>query len=129
ALAVAALGALPAAAQADPDSSALRAATTRAEILRHEQRLQAVALSNENNRLTASAGNLESLDYVITKLREYGYNPTLLPYANASSPNAWSEKTPSVLEQVTPNAKANTTGGPTDFAAMTWSPSSDFTTH
>jgi Zn-dependent M28 family amino/carboxypeptidase len=128
ALAAFALGAIPAAAaQADPDSSALRNATTRAEILRHAQRLQAVALSNENNRLTASAGNLESLDYVITKLREYGYNPTLLPYANASTPNAWSEKTPSVLEQVTPTAKAYTIGVPNDFAAMTWSTNADFT--
>ena len=80
ALAVAVLGAIPAPALAQgPDTSQLRAAVGRSEVLRHAQRLQAVGLANENHRLTASAGNFESLDYVINTLRGYGYNPTLLP--------------------------------------------------
>src|SRR3954462_7479376 len=83
-----------------PDTTALRNAVTRGEILRYEQRLNAVALSNENTRLTASTGNWESVNYVISELRNMGYNPTLLPYANGSAPNAWSERTPSTLEVV-----------------------------
>ena len=50
---------------------------TRAEVLRYEQRLNAIGLSNENNRLTASQGNFESVNYVIGELRKMGYNPTL----------------------------------------------------
>src|SRR4051795_13615958 len=92
---------VPAAARAaDPDTTALRNAVTRAEILRYEQRLNAIGLANENNRLTASTGNWESVNYVIGELRKIGYNPTLLPYANGSNPNAWSERTPSTLEVV-----------------------------
>ena len=41
------------------------------------------------------------MNYVIGELRKIGYNPTLLPYANASNPNTWSERTPSTLEVVT----------------------------
>ena len=76
ALAVAVLGAIPAPALAQgPDTSQLRAAVGRAEVLRHAQRLQAVGLANENNRLTASAGNFESLDYVINTLRGIRLQP------------------------------------------------------
>ena len=103
-VAVLALGLLaiaPAKAMADPDTTALRNAVTRAEVLRYEQRLNAIGLSNENNRLTASQGNYESLNYVVGELRRIDYNPTLVPYANTSAPNAWSERTPSTLEVVT----------------------------
>jgi Zn-dependent M28 family amino/carboxypeptidase len=114
---------------AEPDTTALRNAVTRAEILRYEQRLNAIGLSNENNRLTASQGNFESVQYVIGELRKIGYSPTLLPYANASNPNTWSERTPSVLEMVTPTPKTyvNGTAATSDFAQMTWSQSGDFT--
>jgi Zn-dependent M28 family amino/carboxypeptidase len=121
---------------AEPDTTALRNAVTRAEVLRYEQRLNAIGLSNENNRLTASQGNYESLNYVVSELRKIGYNPTLVPYANTASPNAWSERTPSTLEVVTspnqttlPNGKTfvNGTAATSDFAQMTWSQSADIT--
>src|SRR3954466_10881110 len=130
-------GSIPAVARAaDPDTTALRNAVTRAEILRYEQRLNTIGLSNENNRLTASQGNYESLNYVVGELRKIGYNPALVPYANTSAPNAWSERTPSTLEVVTspnqttlPNGKTfvNGTAATSDFAQMTWSQSGDFT--
>ena len=132
-LAVAALGVTaPAVAQAaDPDTTVLRNAVNRAEVLRYAQRLQSIGMANENQRLTASQGNYESLDFVVTELRKMGYSPTLVPYANTSAPNAWSERTPAVLEQTAPAADAktfvnnlNTTG---DFAQMTWSRSADIT--
>ena len=94
-LALGLLGIAPAkAVAADPDTTALRNAVNRAEVLRYEQRLQTIGLSNENHRLTASTGNWESLDYVICELRKIGYNPTLLPYAITGDPNTWSERTP-----------------------------------
>src|SRR3954468_2750057 len=122
-------GSIPAVAEAaDPDTTALRNAVTRAEVLRYEQRLNTIGLANENNRLTASTGNFESVQYVISELRKIGYNPTLVPYANTNAPNAWSERTPSVLEMVTPTPKTyvNGTSATSDFAQMTWSQSGDF---
>src|SRR3954451_11627510 len=123
-------GSFPALAHAaNPDTTALRNAVTRAEALRYEQRLNTIALSNENTRLTASQGNYESVTYVISELRKMGYNPTLFPYANANTPNAWSERTPSVLEMVTPTPKTyvNGTTATSDFSQMQWSQSGDFT--
>src|SRR3954447_6499943 len=128
---------IPAVARAaDPDTTALRNAVTRGEILRYEQRLNAVALSNENTRLTASTGNWESVNYVISELRKMGYNPTLLPYANGSNPNTSAERTPSTFEVVsspvpiTPQAGTtflNGTAATSDFAQMTWSKTADIT--
>src|SRR3954469_3981825 len=102
-------GAIPAVASAaDPDTTALRNAVTRGEILRYEQRLNAIALANENTRLTASTGNWESLQFVLDQLRKLGYNPSLVPYANASAPNTWSERTPPVLERTLADGSTKT---------------------
>src|SRR3954469_15330855 len=118
-------GTVPAVARAaDPDTTALRNAVTRAEILRYEQRLNAIGLANENTRLTASTGNWETVNFVVDQLRQIGYNPTVLPYVNASTPNTWSESTAPVLERALADGtiktyvnNLNTTG---DFAQMTW---------
>ncbi len=131
-LALGVLGVAPATAvAADPDTTALRNAVSRAEVLRYEQRLQTIGMSNENQRLTASQGNWESLDYVIKQLRKIGYNPTFLPYANGSAPNTWSERTPSVLDRTLADGSTktyvnnlNNTG---DFAQMTWSHTGEVT--
>src|SRR3954470_19321307 len=136
-LALGLLGIAPAVARAaEPDTTALRNAVTRGEILRYEQRLNTIGLSNENNRLTASQGNFESVNYVVGELRKIGYSPTLVPYANTSAPNTWSERTPSTLEVVTspnqttlPNGKTFVNGltATSDFAQMQWSQSADIT--
>ncbi len=131
-LALGVLGVAPATAvAADPDTTALRNAVNRAEVLRYEQRLQTIGMANENHRLTASTGNWESVDYVISELRKMGYNPTLQPYAITGNPNAWSERTPAVLERTLPDGSTKTyvnalnlTG---DFAQMTWSHTGDVT--
>src|SRR3954451_20338985 len=125
-------GSAPAVAHAaDPDTTALRNAVTRAEILRYEQRLNAIALSNENTRLTASTGNWESLNFVVDQLRKMGYNPSVVPYVNGSTPNTWSERTAPVLERPLPDGTTktyvnnlNNTG---DFAQMTWGHTGDLT--
>ena len=131
-LALGVLGVAPATAvAADPDTTALRNAVSRAEVLRYEQRLQTIGMSNENQRLTASQGNWESLDYVIRQLRKIGYNPTFLPYANGSNPNTWSERTPPVLERTladgTTKTYVNNLNNTGDFAQMTWGHTGDVT--
>ncbi len=123
--------AAPAAAQTAPDTTALRNAVTRAEILRYEQRLNAIGLANENTRLTASTGNWETVNFVVDELRRIGYNPTVLPYVNASSPNTWAERTPPVLERTLADGSTktyvnalNNTG---DYSQMTWGHTGDLT--
>jgi hypothetical protein len=129
-LAVAMLGGTaPAIAEAaDPDTTALRNAVTRAEVLRYEQRLQAVGLSNENKRDTASTGNWESLNYVIGELRRMGYNPSFVPYVTGGS---WSERTPPVLERTLPDGSTKTyingLTGSGEFAQMSNGHTTDLT--
>src|SRR3954464_15422980 len=125
-------GAAPAVAHAaDPDTTALRNAVTRAEILRYEQRLNAIGLANENTRLTASTGNWETVNFVVDQLRQIGYNPTVLPYVNASAPNTWSERTAPVLERPPPDGTTKTyVNNPNnrgDFAQMAWGHTGDLT--
>ena len=64
---------------------------------------------------------------VAFELRSYGYDPTLLPYANANNPNTWAERTPDVLEQVSPTPKTYAPGLNADVATMTWSHTGDVT--
>ena len=129
-LAVAMLGGTaPAIAQAaNPDTTALRNAVTRAEVLRYEQRLQAIGLSNENKRDTASTGNWESLNYVISELRRMGYNPSFVPYVTGGT---WSERTPPVLERTLPDGTTKTyingLTGTGEFAQMTNGHTTDLT--
>jgi Zn-dependent M28 family amino/carboxypeptidase len=129
-LAAAMLGATaPAIAQAaDPDTTALRNAVTRAEVLRYEQRLQAIAMSNENNRATATTGNWESLDYVIKELRKMGYNPSYVPYVTGGT---WSERTPPVLERTLPDGTTktyiNALTGTGEYSQMTNGHTTDLT--
>jgi Zn-dependent M28 family amino/carboxypeptidase len=116
---------------AGPDTTALRNAVTRAEILRYEQRLNAIALSNENTRLTASTGNWESLNFVVGQLRQMGYNPSVVPYVNGSNPNTWSERTAPVLERTltdgTTKTYVNNLGNTGDFSQMTWGHTGELT--
>src|SRR3954454_2692716 len=125
-------GSFPALAHAaNPDTTALRNAVTRAEILRYEQRLNAIALSNENHRLTASSGNWESVNFVFNELKKMGYNPSIVPYANGSNPNTWSERTAPVLERTLPDGTTktyvNNLGNTGDFSQMTWGHTGDLT--
>ena len=137
-LALGLLGIAPAqAVAADPDTTALRNAVTRAEVLRYEQRLNAIGLSNENNRLTASQGNFESRELRHRRAAQDRLQPDAAALRERrATPNTWSERTPSTLEVVRRPTRSrrppqdlrqrhSTATG--DFAQMTWSQTRDIT--
>ncbi|WP_395104134.1 M28 family metallopeptidase [Actinomadura sp. SCN-SB] len=88
----------------------------------HLRAFQAIADANGGNRPAGSPGYDASRDYVANKLRRAGYKVQLQPINFVQD---WSENTPPVLEQRSPNAKTYTPG--TDFVTFEPSPSGDVT--
>ena len=101
-----------------------------AEITEHQVALQRIASLNDDTREVFSSGYQESLDYVVSTLRDAGYRPRVdqfnFPF--------WAETQPPVLNQVTPTPKTYVPGDaedddqPTaDFITMANSPTVELT--
>ncbi|CUR61877.1 putative Aminopeptidase Y [metagenome] len=71
---------------------------TVAEITAHQTALQRIASLNDDTREVFSNGYQESLDYVVSTLRDAGYSPQVTQF---NFP-VWSESQPPVLNRVTP---------------------------
>ena len=118
AAAVSALLTGAATAAADPNNSTsakLRAAVTLEGVRAHQAALQGIADLAGGNRFAGLVGHDQSAQYVMRKLREAGYSPTIFPFTY----NAFFEKTPSVLEQVSPAAATYVNG--VDFRVLSYS--------
>ncbi|WP_374456749.1 M28 family metallopeptidase [Nocardioides sp.] len=100
------------------------------EITGHQVALQRIASLNDDTREVFSNGYQESLDYVVSTLRDAGYRPKVdmfnFPF--------WQESQPPVLNQVAPTAKTYVPGDaedsdqPTaDFITMANSPTVELT--
>jgi hypothetical protein len=68
------------------------------KIVRHQAALQRIARRNGDTREVLSGGYTESLDYVVKKLRRYGYRPEI----NMFNFPFWAETAPAVLNRVAP---------------------------
>ena len=101
-----------------------------AEITEHQVALQRIASLNDDTREVFSSGYQESLDYVVSTLRDAGYRPRVdqfnFPF--------WAETQAPVLNQVTPTPKTYVPGDveddnqPTaDFITMANSPTVELT--
>ena len=124
ALSAAALLAGAASAAAAPNNNSsekLRAAVTLEGVRAHQAAFQGIADLAGGNRFAGLPGHDMSAQYVIAKLREAGYSPTVFPFTY----NAFFERTPSVLEQNSPNAATYVNGN--DFRVMSYSGSGDTT--
>jgi hypothetical protein len=106
-LALAMLGAAPAA-LADPasDSAKLREAVTLQNIRKHQAALQAIADANGGTRASGTAGYDQSVDYVVKKLREAKYQPTVVPF----NFDFFRELAPATLDQTAPTPTSYQTG-------------------
>jgi Zn-dependent M28 family amino/carboxypeptidase len=106
-LALAMLGAAPAA-LADPasDSAKLREAVTLKNIRKHQAALQAIADANGGTRASGTAGYDQSVDYVVKKLREAKYQPTVVPF----NFDFFRELAPATLDQTAPTPTSYQTG-------------------
>ena len=102
-------------------SEKLRAAVTLEGVRSHQAALQGIAELAGGNRFAGLPGHDMSAQYVIARLREAGYTPTIFPFTY----NAFFERTPSVLEQVSPNSATYVNGN--DFRVMSYSGSGDST--
>jgi Zn-dependent M28 family amino/carboxypeptidase len=89
---------------------------------RHLQAFQAIANANGGNRAAGTSGYDASRDYVANKLRRAGYRVTLNPI---NFVEGWTENSPAVLEQRSPNPRTYTAG--TDFVTFEPSPAGDVT--
>jgi Zn-dependent M28 family amino/carboxypeptidase len=101
------LGAAPAA-LADPasDSAKLREAVTLKNIRKHQQALQDIANANGGTRASGTPGFDRSVDYVVRKLRDAKYRPTVVPF----NFDFFRELTPATLAQTAPTPTTYQTG-------------------
>ena len=77
------------------------AGVTVPEITEHQTALQRIATLNDDTREVFSPGYQESLDYVVSTLRNAGYKPQVTQFNYP----IWSEAQAPVLNQVSPTAK------------------------
>ncbi|WP_433250684.1 M28 family metallopeptidase [Streptosporangium sp. CA-135522] len=91
-------------------------------VKKHLDRLQEIATANGGTRAAGTPGYDASLAYVKDKLRRAGYRVST---TDVEYPVNWEEFSPSVLEQVTPEAKAY--ANPADFVTVVSSSAGDVT--
>jgi Zn-dependent M28 family amino/carboxypeptidase len=123
-IAIALVTLVPAWAQTVPpiDSTrGFRKGVTLAGIRQHQQVLQQIATANGGNRLAGTEGYDDSAQYVYDKLQAAGYNPEFQEFTFLLN----ADRTPPVLERVSPNPKTYVDG--VDFASMTYSGNGDVT--
>ena len=109
------------AAPSNNNSEKLRAAVTPEGIRRHLAAFDAIATTAGGNRFAGTVGHDRSADYVADQLRAAGYTPTFQEFQY----DAFFERTPSQLHQVSPNARTYTNG--VEFRVMSYSGSGDVT--
>ncbi|MGW3369386.1 M28 family peptidase [Streptosporangium canum] len=91
-------------------------------VKKHLDRFQQIADANGGNRAAGTPGYDASLAYVRDKLRRAGYKVST---TDVEFPVSWEEFSPSVLQQVTPEAK--TYANPSDFLTVIDSSGGDVT--
>src|SRR5215475_1344087 len=116
----------PASASVRADSSALRQAVMVQGMLEHEQVFQrfgedSTATLGHPTRVDGSVGFTESVDYVASQVRSYGYHVTVQNFTF----DRFVETAPPLFTQVAPNAISYVEG--TDFVTMAYSGSGDVT--
>src|SRR4051794_214725 len=110
------------------DSGAKRftSAITVPDIVQHQVALQRIATLNDDTREVFSPGYAESLDYVVSTLKEAGYKPQI----NKFNYPVWEETKPPVLSTATKTYKpgdADSDPNTVDFITMANSPTVELT--
>ena len=111
-------------ADAEPNSNTsekLRSAVTADGVADHLAAFDQIAEENDSTRASGLPGYLASRDYVLDRLEEAGYSPSV----QAFDFPFFRELTPATMRQVTP--EATTYDNPEDFLSMTYSFSGEVT--
>jgi Zn-dependent M28 family amino/carboxypeptidase len=99
------------------------------DIVQHQVALQRIATLNGETREVFGPGYAESLDYVVSTLKQAGYKPQVTKFNYP----VWEETKPPVLNMVSPMAKTYTPGNAesdpntVDFITMANSPTVELT--
>jgi len=112
---------LPAGAAVPTDSAQLRAAVTAENITMHLKAFQSIADKNGGNRAAGTSGYQASVDYVVKKLKQAGYQPTRQTFEFPF----FAETGPQEFERLTPTFRDYVRG--TDFDIMQYSGAGDVT--
>jgi Zn-dependent M28 family amino/carboxypeptidase len=112
-------GAAPTSGQA----AKLRDAITVQGMKAHEQALQNIATAFGSTRASGTPGYRASVDYVVAKLEEAGYEPVVQPFQFAF----FQELATPEFNRVSPDPKTYVAGSSADFSTMTYSGSGDVT--
>ena len=102
-------------------SKGFRKAVTLAGVRAHQQALQTIASANGSTRASGTPGYEASVDYVVERLEDAGYDPVVQPFQFPF----FRETSPSEFERVAPGPRTYVNG--TDFATMTYSGSGNVT--
>src|SRR3954464_5310466 len=110
------------------DSGARRftSAITVPDIVQHQVALQRIATLNDDTREVFSPGYAESLDYVVSTLKDAGYKPQVTQFNYP----VWTETQPPVLKTATKTYKpgdAKSDPNTVDFITMANSPTVELT--
>jgi hypothetical protein len=109
---------------ADPsESKGFRKGVTVAGIRQHQQALQDIADDNDDTRSSGTPGYQESVDYVVGRLEDAGYDPVVQPFDFAF----YQQLAPSTFARTAPNPRTYVEGASAEYAAMTYSGSGDVT--
>src|SRR4028118_1827120 len=117
-VALAAVGVASAAVKTN--SSELRQAVTKAGVMGHLEKFQAIADANGGNRDAGTPGYDKSVAYVAKRLRAAGYDVSLQNFTF----DAFEENSPSIFERVSPGSESYTDE---DFLTMSYSGNGDVT--
>ena len=104
--------------EAAKTSKELRKEITSQRMFKHTQALQMIADENGGNRASGFQGYGASVQYVLTKLRDAGYNPTTQVFDFVT----FEETSDPTLREVSPTAKTYTQD---EFQTMSYSASGD----
>src|SRR3954447_14736842 len=113
----------------DGGAKRFTSAITVPDIVQHQVALQRIATLNDDTREVFSPGYAESLDYVVSTLKEAGYKPQVTKFNYP----VWTETKPPVLNMVSPAAKTYRPGNAesdmktVDFVTMANSPTVELT--
>ncbi len=105
----------------DRASEQLRHAVTLDGVMRHMQAFQQFANANSGTRASGTPGYELTVSYVADQLKRAGYQVTLQEFDFPF----FQEKSPAVLQRVTPEPKSYQQGG--DYRTMTYSGTGDVT--
>jgi Zn-dependent M28 family amino/carboxypeptidase len=103
------------------NTSNLREKVTVEGILEHERALQDIAIAHDGNRAATTGGYDASVEYVVERLEDAGYEVTLDPFSFPT----WTKNGPATLARVSPDPA--TWVDDTDFIVAQFSGSGDVT--